>query len=300
MNPSENSSINPEEKINISDGRDFWFAAVDICVLRDKSLSFNAKGVYAVLVAFADIGTRKWALKTDTLAAECGISRRAVMYALKDLEEHGYIKREKRFAEGHQISSMYEIIGHKAECKICTQPKQEQPAQPECKICTQQGAEYAHQLQEPESLNNTLPTVREADAPKAAPEDINLIEKIPLAMRPTAEYLLLKTGRIGLIPSELGSLLALEKIHLPSRIQQEINTAVKRFTARGRPLSGVTADYLYESLRHQNSRAARKKAAPDNDAVLAQAQVQVQAQQQEEEHDRYLFEKFGRGDELNE
>lgn len=293
MNTEEKISINPEEKINISDGRDFWFAAVDICVLRDKSLSFNAKGVYAVLVAFADIGTRKWALKTDTLAAECGISRRAVMYALKDLEEHGYIKREKRFAEGHQISSMYEIIGHKAECKICTQPKQEQEHPAECKICTQQGAEYAHQLQEPESLNNnTLPTVREADAPKAAPEDINLIEKIPLAMRPTAEYLLLKTGRIGLIPSEVGSLLALEKIHLPSRIQQEINTAVKRFTTRGRPLSGVTADYLYESLRHQNSRAVRKKAPPDNDAVLAQAQAQ---KQQEDDHDRYMFEKFGKG-----
>lgn len=282
-----------ETTLQIQDDRGFWFAAVDICVLRDKTLSFNAKGVYAVLVAFANIGTKEWALKTETLAAECGVSRRTVMYALKELEEHGYIIRKKRYADGHQIASIYKIIGHKAECNICTQPEQEQPDKPACNICTQQGAEYAHQLQEPGSLNNTLPSVKGADAPEAAPEDIRLIEKIPLAMRPTAEYLLLKTGRKGLIPSEVGSLLALEKIHLPARIQQEINTAVKRFTTRGRPLPGITADYLYESLRYQNSRAARKKASPDNGAALTQAQAQ--AQRREDDHDRYMFEKFGKG-----
>lgn len=282
-------TMTPEETtLHIQDTRDFWFATVDICVLRDKTLSFNAKGVYAVLVAFVDIGTREWALKTETLAAECGVSRRTVMYALKELEEHGYIKRNRRFADGHQIASMYKIIGHKAECNIRTQQEQKPPERPECKICTQQGAKYAHQLQEPES-NNTLPTVMEADASEAEPEDIGLIEKIPLVMRPTAEYLLLKTGRKSLIPSEVGSLMALEKIHLPARIQQEINTAVKRFNARGRPLSGITADYLYESLRRQNSRAARKKAPPDNSAAL------TQAQQEEAEHDKYLFEKFGKG-----
>ena len=282
-----------ETTLQIQDDRGFWFAAVDICVLRDKTLSFNAKGVYAVLVAFANIGTKEWALKTETLAAECGVSRRTVMYALKELEEHGYIIRKKRYADGHQIASIYKIIGHKAECNICTQPEQEQPDKPACNICTQQGAEYAHQLQEPGSLNNTLPSVKGADAPEAAPEDIRLIEKIPLAMRPTAEYLLLKTGRKGLIPSEVGSLLVLEKIHLPARIQQEINTAVKRFTTRGRPLPGITADYLYESLRYQNSRAARKKASPDNGAALTQAQAQ--AQRREDDHDRYMFEKFGKG-----
>ncbi|WP_307755919.1 helix-turn-helix domain-containing protein [uncultured Cloacibacillus sp.] len=282
-----------EAILQIQDDRGFWFAAVDICVLRDKTLSFNAKGVYAVLVAFVNIGTKEWAIKTETLAAECGVSRRTVMYALKELVEHGYIERKKRHADGHQIASIYKIIGHKAACNIRTLPKQEQPDEPACNICTQQGAEYAHQLQEPESLNNTLSSIKGADAPEAAPEDIRLIDKIPLAMRPTAEYLLLKTGRKGLIPSEVGSLLALEKIHLPARIQQEINTAVKRFASRGRPLSGLTAGYLYESLRHQNSRLARKKAPPDNGA--AQAQVQAQAQWQEDEHDKYLFEKFGKG-----
>ena len=84
------------------------------------------------------------------------------------------------------------------------------------------------------------------------PED-EVIKKIPAAMKETVELLLLKTGRKGLLPEELGPIMALEKIHMPARIQREITKAAERFNKQGKPLSSLSFVYIYDSLKYQKS-----------------------------------------------
>jgi hypothetical protein len=78
-------------------------------------------------------------------------------------------------------------------------------------------------------------------------------DEVPPAMRETVDYFLLKTGRSGIEPEELSALIALEKIHTPTRVNKEISKAVERFRRKGTPLSALTLVYVYKSLQYQNS-----------------------------------------------
>jgi len=270
-----------EENIQISDDRDFWFAHLDICVMQDKNLSFVAKGVYALLATYMDVKSRTWSVRIKTLADTAGISERQVRYAVKELKERGYIKVEMTFKEGHQCASKYTLIGHRANQTAIYAPQ-------DCTPCTPRAAECAGQLLEP-----VLRESKEAPTEEAGASGISsdLMEKIPNAMRSTAEYLLLKTGRKGLIPSEIGAVMALEKRHYPARVQQEIVIALERFARKGRPPAELTFEYIYESLKRQNS----KKDKPKTVQEIQPPQRLVVTREQETAHERWLEEKYGGG-----
>ena len=49
----------PEETLQLSDDRGFWFAVVDIEVIKDQALSLTDKAIYAILCAFSSVGDNR-------------------------------------------------------------------------------------------------------------------------------------------------------------------------------------------------------------------------------------------------
>jgi hypothetical protein len=98
------------------DSRDFWFACVDIQVIRDRMLSPCDKAVYAVICSHVNVETRSCPLRIRTIAEEAKCSVRSVQESLKALVERGVIERMPRFENGKQKASIYRIVGHRAQC----------------------------------------------------------------------------------------------------------------------------------------------------------------------------------------
>lgn len=71
------------------------FGIVTDEVIKDPSLSLRAKGLYALLASYAD-KNRQCYPKINTLAEFSGVSRRSVERTLNELEEKGYLIRERR------------------------------------------------------------------------------------------------------------------------------------------------------------------------------------------------------------
>lgn len=229
--------------VQINDQRDFWFVIVDLCVWEDERLSTLEKAVYTALCTFASVEGRTCWPSTSAIAKRASCSDRSVNRALDILEGHGYLKITRRFKDNARIPSAYSIIGHKTAggCDTVSQGvttgcrKELEPTELDLKDTLSEGAETAPNEQYP-----------------ILPED-EVIKKIPAAVKETVEYLLLKTGRKGLLPEELAPIMALEKIHMPARIQREITKAAERFLKQGKPLSSLSFVYIYDSLKYQKS-----------------------------------------------
>ncbi|GHV50335.1 hypothetical protein FACS1894216_02350 [Synergistales bacterium] len=261
---------------------DFWFACVDIEVIRDSALTPTDKAVYAVICSHANIQSRSWVMTVTLIAAEASCSVRTAQKSIQALVTRGVIARVERFKDGKQKACLYQVIGHNAKCYASPQgtppggggEKSDIPR----KICTPMGAKSAPRLQESNYENQTYsPTESERSSPEnsdppnspqaqeAGSWPVNVSE-IPAAMRQVAEFLLLKTGRPNISADELIPIRELERIHFPARINQEIDTAIERFRRSGRELSSLTFGYLYESLKHQKSRKYKERAAPRDKA----------------------------------
>ena len=229
--------------VQINDQRDFWFVIVDLCVWEDERLSTVEKAVYTALCTFASVEGRTCWPSTSAIAKRASCSDRSVNRALETLEEHGYLQITRRFKDNARIPSAYSIIGHKATggCDTVSQGvttecrKELEPTEPDIKDTLSEGAENAPDEQDILLLEDEV------------------IKKIPAAVKETVEYLLLKTGRKGLLPEELAPIMALEKIHMPARIQREITKAAERFLKQGKPLSSLSFVYIYDSLKYQKS-----------------------------------------------
>jgi DNA-binding Lrp family transcriptional regulator len=315
---------------------DFWFACVDLMVLKDKALSPCDKTVFSVICGHVNVHTRSCPLRVKTIAEEVGCSVRSAQESLKALVDRGVIERLERFENGKQQASVYKIIGHHAPCYrgANSAPRRESDARmgagfaPIFEFCTPRGAKNdTPSLREPNiyEIKDYSPSEREPSSPEPSsplsenfqepatsrdttsqPEDsdsrsettreetrqtetetsksdarlfvnesssdVNGTELItpdeaPPAMRETADYFLLKTGRTGLDPEELSALRALEKIHIPTRVNKEIVEAVERFRKNSKPLSSLTLVYIYKSLQYQNSIKRAQDKSPPQKAV---------------------------------
>ena len=128
---------------------DFWFACVDIEVIRDKTLSTCDKAVFAVICTHVNVQTRDCPLRVKTMAEEANCSVRSVQESLKALAERGVIERVECFENGKQKASIYKIIGHRAFCYrgADSAPTAKNPARrganfaPSPESCTGRGAE---------------------------------------------------------------------------------------------------------------------------------------------------------------
>jgi DNA-binding Lrp family transcriptional regulator len=276
---------------------DFWFACVDIQVIKDPTLSPCDKAVYAVICAHANVQTRTCPLRVQTIADEANCSVRSVQESLKTLVERGVIERVERFENGKQKASSYKIVGHKAKCYRNTDsgscdpkntdrgaksaPTAENDADrganfaPPTESCTPRGAKNDTPFLEPNinNIKDLSPAEREASLPRPPKSEWkisdfivseDILDVVPLIMRETLDYFLLKTGREGITLEELSALRALEEIHTPSRVIREIFQATERFKKRAEPPQDLTLIYIYRSLRYQNSIRCVKNNSPSS------------------------------------
>ena len=236
---------------------DFWFACVDIEVIKDRMLSTCDKAVYSVICVHVNIQTRSCPLRVKVIAEEANCSVRSVQESLKALVARGVIERAERFEDGAQKASIYRIVGHRAPCY------RDAENEGGCKICTPPGAENATpSLREPKTYEKK-DTPTGATPTETTPDDSDQgtdvellpVSEAPSAMRSTAEYLLLKTGRKGLGEEEISALRSLDAHHYPARVQREIDKAVERYGRLGRPLCTLSFGYILSALQHQPSRA---------------------------------------------
>jgi DNA-binding transcriptional ArsR family regulator len=238
----------------LEDGRVFWWAAVDVAVLRDRELSPWAKVIYAVLCTYAD-RTRVCFPSVATLCSDAGMSERQARYALKELEKSGYVEKRPQFREdGGQGANLFRIVGH---CR-----GGEGVAEGGCIPRRGGGAHHADRTRTKKELEKEpLPSEAAPSSPPSSEgadvcEDV--VVAVPAALREVAEYYTLKTGRAVTL-EDIPTLELLDGRHTPARILRAVSDALDRFAAKGRPASELTWLYVWESLRHQ--RPTRKGGA---------------------------------------
>jgi DNA replication protein DnaC len=88
---------------------DFWFACVDIAVIKDEKLSPCDKAIYMTLCAHADVRTRKTPLSVKKLADETGCGIRTAQKSIKTLIERGVLERREQYKDGRQLTSSYRL-----------------------------------------------------------------------------------------------------------------------------------------------------------------------------------------------
>lgn len=244
--------------VMIDDERDFWWACVDIKVLRDRELTPYDKTVYAMLCTYASVEGRCCYPSVERIAEEACCSVRAVQVSLRHLEERGYLVRECRYKDRRQIASRYKLVGHRGGAGGAPRPAGNAGGRVQ-----EVHPELEPQELEPESkaysASHCEETSPEAPAVDPQPENLTLDLSgagVPLAFKATAEYFMLKTGRRGVTPEDVEAIKRIERYHVPSRIQTEIAKAVERYEKAGKPLTALTFGYIWESVQHQRSKPA--------------------------------------------
>lgn len=278
----------------LNDGRDFWWACVDICVIQDKNLSPVDKTVYAVLCTFASVNGRKCFPKVATIAENAGCSIRAVQESLKTLEAKGYLERNARYKEKQQLSSEYVIIGHKRGAPHAGVQEVHQGGAPNV-VPELEPYELYTSLSEKEEKpsDEDLPSQENNEIAEQENTEFVDIDEVPQVMRPSVEYFLLKTGRKGITPGELFAVKTLEKIHVPARVNQEIGKAVARYEKKKRLLSTLTLEYIYESLKYQTSGKSKSKARKTQVKDPYEEQRAADLKEWEKQQQAALIEKYG-------
>ena len=108
-----------------------------------------------------------------------------------------------------------------------------------------------------------------------SPKDRYSPDYAPEVMRPTAEYLLYKTGRKGLRWEEIEILRELSAIHYPTVVNKEIRRACERFEKKKEPLECLTMMYIAVGLRKWRS-FGKKKAKSHSPTAEEKAQRQTE------------------------
>ena len=106
----------------------FWFARVDILVLRDKNLKPCEKTIFSVLCANADVRTKSASLSVREIAEQVNCGIRTAQKGIQALLARGVIERENRFENGQQVACEYHVIGCDAECYSTPQSDEEKTA----------------------------------------------------------------------------------------------------------------------------------------------------------------------------
>lgn len=266
--------------------QEYWFVKVDIDVACDKNLSIMARHIFTVLCTFADKDTRGCWPSNEKVADAVGVSIPTVKRAYKELEARGVITRDKRFSNNQQTSSYTLIIGHNAPCYggVTSEPVGGSPVSHRTRINEQELKDSltrearlpktTDSSESPEDLTDA-PVVFEAEQPVESPKpeeshnpnEVCSVKDAPNIMQPTAEYFLHKTGRKAFTWEEISAFRELSATQYPTRVQKEIDTAIKRFIKRGQSLLALTVQYIAGSLRTQPTRhysgTSVKKRKPD-------------------------------------
>lgn len=283
--------------------KDFWFACVDIDVLRDKELSQTAKFVFAVLCTFVNVNNRVCWPSNETLAETSNMSKTSVIRALKELEERGIIQRFTRFEENDkgQTSSYKKIIGYNAECyqeirggvAEATPPSGTHATPPIAPVppkgnninyikdTLKRETELPNSSEpekEEQGTNNEVRAENETGIFSNDQDECPLTEA-PEILQPVVCYLFFKTGRNALFKPEIKALNELAEKHTPKRIKHEIDTTIERFLRKNKHPASLRFEYIASALSHQTSLKPKKRA--DDDAKIKEAAAEFKAAEAE-------------------
>jgi len=96
-------------------------------ILRNHRLTLRARGLLALLLSYPD----NWKTSSTNLAKVCPEGRDAIRNALTELEENGYLKRQKRQDEaGRWITEAYVYDTPQISTDFPTVPPQPTPEKP--------------------------------------------------------------------------------------------------------------------------------------------------------------------------
>lgn len=95
------------------------FAIIRNEVLQDERLSFRARGVLASILSRPD----NWRCSAWDLATEGREGRRAILTALTELEDHGYIQRVKKQDEGGKWATCTYVFDMPVDKSVDNSPK---------------------------------------------------------------------------------------------------------------------------------------------------------------------------------
>ena len=280
----DNQNIAMERKSS-----DFWFACVDIAVIKDNSLSLQSRAIFAIICTYAGINNRSCWPSIETLAKDAGVSKATVHRALKELSARGIIQRSKRFEDRVQKSSKILVVGFHADCY--NEAGGVSPMTPQCLTSERGGVspmthrtipmnniintltreadlpnstecynENTANIKENETFDNPKPEKNVIKAPESQetnPEFQCVPEDAPEIMQATARYLLQRTGREKLAWPEIGALRELAATQVPARVQKEIDRAYNRFVKSGRDLKTLRFEYIASSLQNQPTRGQK-------------------------------------------
>ena len=206
----------------------------------DQGLSRNAVMVYQALLNFADWTTYIAQVHKVTIASLIGRTRSTVQRGLRELEEKGIVITQYRYSKTThaQLASGYLILDGQKQTPPCAKVNP-----PLCKN------------EQVSILENKNQMTLKGEAKKLpTDEEENWKKKIPDILIPTVRYLFARTNRKKDLSShEIESLLKLFDKHNPTRIQKEIDTAVERFQRKGKELTMITFNYIWASLKKQQS-----------------------------------------------
>jgi len=279
-----------DHPIRIEDKRRFQDFRVEIALLK-SDLSTYERMVYVVLCSYASREGECFP-SLETVASGAGCSVRQVQRALRVLEEKGILRCLAQYRPGdmRQTANVYTILGFPKGPEEA-EPKEERPTGPpvpggRVTIGHPPGDCQSPQEVDPSEVLKRLPDTLypaagaarpggpsptpEAEIgdthsrhPQEKPEVTR--EQVPPAFRETYDLFLLKTGRAGINESELARIEALEKLHTPSRVQEEISKSLERFRNPRKPgfhprdRCELTWHYLWDALKSQKSGKARQE-----------------------------------------
>lgn len=259
----------------VQDNLEFWYCRVDMAAFVDEALSIYDSHVYAALCTFAAAQGEDCFPSVRTLAKRAKCSERQTRMSLRVLEERGYITTTPQSGgvNLYTLTRNKRVSSTPAESAGGSASGAGDPGTP----CRQT---ISNELKPFNENKDYSPSGREASLPgdtppvdepePESPGECLPVSEAPAAMKSTAEYLLLKTGRKGLTEGEISALRRLNANQYPARVQTEIDKAVDRFGRLRRPLQTLTFEYISDSLANQASRSTRKgspeqRAAPRAD-----------------------------------
>lgn len=99
------------------------YARIDNRALRDKALSWKARGLLAYLLSMPD----NWETNIEHLAKQGPDGRAAVSAGLKELQKAGYLHRQRVRGESGRMSGWESVIHEQPQLKVLVTPKAENP-----------------------------------------------------------------------------------------------------------------------------------------------------------------------------
>lgn len=141
-----------------------------------------------------------------------------------------------------------------------------------------------HHVTAPDTDSDTDKCIKDTPPNGGTPVGVPPVErKVPKPMAATMAYFLAETKRPAdsVTQEERAAVYEMNRTQTPGRVNTEIDRALKRYKARGQPVSELTLVYIADSLRNQVTRpeAQQSRAPPINDIrdLIRQREVKQDA-----------------------